>query len=104
MPPHGLHVWTSARYTFPLPADHRFPIAKYAMLRDRIIAEGIVPLERVHEPARISRDDLLLVHTPDYVDRFSNGELTRDEIRRLGFPWSAALVERSYRAAGGTVE
>lgn len=100
----SLHVWTSARYTFPLPADHRFPIAKYAMLRDRVVADGIVSPECVHEPPRISREDLLLVHTADYVDRFTRGELSRDEIRRLGFPWSDALVERSYRAASGTVE
>ena len=99
-----LHVWTSARYTFPLPDGHRFPIEKYAMLRDRVVAEGIVAPECVHEPARVARDDLLLVHTADYVDRFTLGQLSRDEIRRLGFPWSEALVERSYRAAGGTIE
>lgn len=99
-----MHVWSSARYTFPLPAGHRFPIAKYELLRERVIAEGIVPRERVHDPARVSRDDLLLVHTADYVDRFTNGTLNRDEVRRLGFPWSDALAERSYRAAGGTLE
>jgi acetoin utilization deacetylase AcuC-like enzyme len=77
---------------------------KYALLRERVIAEGIVAHEHLHDPARVSRDDLLLVHTADYVDRFTAGELTRDEERKLGFPWSAALVERSYRAAGGTVE
>ena len=44
------------------------------------------------------------MHTADYVDRFTHGALTRDEERRLGFPWSEALVERSYRAAGGTLE
>ena len=99
-----LHVWSSAKYTFPLPDGHRFPIAKYAMLRERVIAEGIVEPDHLHDPARASRDDLLLVHTADYVDRFTNGELTRDEERRLGFPWSPSLVERSYRAAGGTSE
>jgi Deacetylases, including yeast histone deacetylase and acetoin utilization protein len=99
-----LHAWSNARYTFPLPEGHRFPIAKYAMLRERVLAEGIVCPEDMHDPARVSREDLLLVHTPDYIDRFTHGELTRDEVRRLGFPWSQALVERSYRAASGTVE
>lgn len=100
----GLQVWSSAKYTFPLPGGHRFPIEKYALLRERVIADGIVSRGDVHDPPRVSRDDLLLVHTADYVDRFTNGELTADEIRKLGFPWSEALVERSYRAAGGTVE
>ena len=99
-----MHVWSSAKYTFPLPSGHRFPIAKYARLRERVIDEGIVPAEHVHDPAPAARDDLLLVHTPDYVDRFTAGALTRNEERRLGLPWSPALVERSYRAAGGTLE
>jgi len=99
-----VHVWSSAKYTFPLPSGHRFPIAKYALLRQRVIDEEIVPAEHVHDPRPATREDLLLVHTPDYVDRFTAGTLTRDEERRLGFPWSPALVERSYRAAGGTLE
>jgi len=99
-----LHAWSSAKYTFPLPDGHRFPIAKYALLRERVLADGIVPAGCMHDPMRISRDDLLLVHTTDYVDRLTAGALTPDEERRLGFPWSESLVERSYRAAGGTSE
>jgi len=99
-----VHVWSSAKYTFPLPSGHRFPIAKYELLRQRVIDEEIVPAEHVHDPSPATRADLLRVHTPDYVDRFTTGTLTRDEERRLGFPWSPALVERSYRAAGGTLE
>lgn len=99
-----LHVWSSSRYTFPLPAGHRFPVEKYALLRDAVVARGLVEPEHVHEPRRIAVDDLLLVHTADYVERFTEGRLTRDEERRLGFPWSPELVERSYRAASGTCE
>ena len=97
-----LHAWSSAEYSFPLPEGHRFPLMKYAMLRDRVLADGIVTADHLHGSDRIARDDLLLVHTPDYVDRFTNGDLTRDEQRKLGFPWSLELVERSYRTAAGT--
>ena len=97
-------VWTSSRYSFPLPEGHRFPIAKYEQLRRRVIEERIVPPDRVHEPGRADRESLLRVHTADYVDRFSSGQLTAAELRQLGFPWSHALVERSYRAVGGTCE
>ena len=69
-----------------------------------MLAEGIVAPADLHEPSRASRDDLLLVHTADYIDRFTHGELSPDEVRKLGFPWSDALVERSYRAAGGSIE
>jgi acetoin utilization deacetylase AcuC-like enzyme len=99
-----LHVWSSARYTFPLPPGHRFPIEKYERLRRRVIDERIVAAEQVHEPARASDDDLLRVHTRGYVERFAAGALDAAEMRRIGFPWSPALVVRSYRAAGGTCE
>ena len=97
-------VWTTARYSFPLPDGHRFPIAKYQRLRDHVVNEGIIQPEAVREPDRATRDALLLVHTADYVDRFQSGRLTADELRRVGFPWSPALVERSLRAVGGTCE
>src|SRR3954471_9943406 len=92
--------WSSARYTFPLPDGHRFPIAKYELLRQRVVAAG---LGQVREPERIDRESLLRVHTARYVDGFTAGTLSSDELRRLGFPWSSALVERSYRACGGTL-
>lgn len=97
-----LHAWSSAKYSFPLPEGHRFPIAKYAMLRERVIGEGIVAPDTMHDPARATFEDLRLVHTADYVERFTEGRLKPEEERKLGFPWSEALVERSYRAAGGT--
>jgi len=99
-----LRVWTSARYIFPLPEGHRFPIAKYALLREQLLRDETVRPEQVHEPSRATRDALLLVHTADYVDRFCAGRLSASELRRLGFPWSEALVERSLRAVGGTCE
>ena len=100
----ALHAWSSARYTFPLPDGHRFPIEKYTLLRERVLREGLVLAECMHEPARVAVDDLLLVHTRDYVDRLTHGGLSVAELRRLGFPWSEELVERSYRAVGGTCE
>ena len=97
-------VWSSSRYTFPLPDGHRFPVAKYELLRRRVVEAGIVTAAEVHEPARVAVEDLRRVHTADYVERFAAGRLTRDEERRLGLPWSPALVERSFRAVGGTCE
>lgn len=101
MPP--LTLWSSSRYAFPLPDGHRFPVAKYAMLRERVIAEAIVPAEYVLDPAAASDDALRLVHTAEYVERFNTGALTPAEERRIGFPWSRQLVERSRRAVGGTI-
>jgi acetoin utilization deacetylase AcuC-like enzyme len=99
-----MHVWSSARYTFPLPPGHRFPIDKYELLRRRVVADGLVPPDRVHDPGRAAADALRRVHTDDYVSRLTDGRLSPEELRRIGLPWSDALVERSYRAVGGTCE
>ena len=98
-----LTLWSSSKYTFPLPEGHRFPVAKYAMLRERVVAEEIVPAERVLDPLGADDATLSLVHTAGYVEQFVSGALSAAEIRRLGFPWSPALVERSRRAVGGTI-
>ena len=99
-----LHCWTSARYTIPLPAGHRFPIEKYALLRDAVLASGLVAPSTLHEPERASLDALRLVHTERYIDALISGTLSDAEQRRIGLPWSEFLVERSLRAVGGTCE
>ncbi len=99
-----LHAWSSARYAIPLPDGHRFPIEKYERLRDRVLAEALVRPEHLHEPARVRADDLMLVHNASYVRAIEDGSLDPAALRRIGFPWSLALAERSFRAVGGTVE
>ena len=99
-----LHAWTSAAYAIPLPDGHRFPMAKYALIRDRVLAEGLVAPGDMHEPPRVDVDDLLLVHTPEYVERVTAGTLPAAEQRRIGLPWSELFVERAYRVVRGTVE
>ena len=77
---------------------------KYARLRSRVIDYGIVALDRLHEPHAAAWTDLVRVHTADYVQRVRDGALTREEQRRIGFPWSLQMVERSRRSVGGTIE
>lgn len=98
-----MHVFHSNQYVIDLPDDHKFPIIKYAKIRERLIGEGTLRPEDISEPALASRDEILLVHTPDYHDRFVAGQLTAREIRRLGLPWSESLVRRSRFSVAGTV-
>lgn len=99
-----LHCWSSAHYVIALPEGHRFPIAKYALLRDAVLSEGIVAPSALHDPARVPLEDVHRVHDADYVTRLMRGAMPAAEQRTLGFPWSEGLVERSFRAAGGTLE
>ncbi len=98
-----LFAWSSASYVVPLPPGHRFPMAKYRLLRERVIGDGIMPASRVLEPDRAQAVDVRLVHTESYVHDIDAGRLDAAAERRLGFPWSQALVERSYRSVGGTI-
>lgn len=100
----SLHVWSSAKYAIPLPEGHRFPMAKYALLRDRVLVEGLVAQAHLHEPPRADYDDLVRVHSAQYVDDVTAGTLPALEQRRIGLPWSPEFVERAWRVVRGTIE
>lgn len=91
------------QFVLPLPAGHRFPMAKYRLLRERVAAQ-LVPPGELRTPCAASDEQLLLAHRRDYVTRVARGELTPAEIRRIGFPWSPEMVERSRRSSGATIE
>jgi acetoin utilization deacetylase AcuC-like enzyme len=93
----------SDHFVLPLPEGHRFPMAKYSRLRERLLAEGIVAPEDLHEAPLASLDDLRLVHDPGYVDAVANGTVLPAIQRRIGFPWSPQMVERSRRSVGATI-
>ena len=82
---------------------HVFPIRKFELVRDKLLAEGTLSAEEVMEPEPAAIEDLLLVHTEDYITRLIAGELTAKEIRKLGLPWSQSLVRRSLLAVSGTI-
>jgi acetoin utilization deacetylase AcuC-like enzyme len=90
-------------FVLPLPEGHRFPMEKYRLLRERVLADGLVCSEDLIVPPPASDEEILRVHDPDYLRRVQSGTLERQEIRRIGFPWSPEMVERSRRSAGGTI-
>ena len=100
----SLHCWSSPRYAITLPEGHRFPMVKYALLRDGVLAHRLVAPERLHEPPRVLHDDLWRVHTRAYVDGVEHGTLDAAHQRRIGLPWSESFVERAFRVVRGTVE
>jgi acetoin utilization deacetylase AcuC-like enzyme len=98
-----MQVFYTPRYYADIGQGHVFPIRKFELVRDRLLAEGTLQPAEIVEPEPASLDDVLLVHTEDYVSRLCNGTLTPKEIRRLGLPWSESLVRRSFYATGGTI-
>ncbi len=97
-----MRAYYSDTFVLPLPPDHRFPMAKYALLRERLIADGILSPSNLLLPDAATDEQILRVHDADYLERVKNGLLTEREIRRIGFPWSPEMVERSRRSSGAT--
>lgn len=98
-----MRVFYSDTYSVRLPEGHRFPMAKYRLLREAVQAAGLV-LDgdlRVAQPA--TDEEILRAHDRGYLERLVAGRLTAKEIRRIGLPWSPELVTRARHAVGGTI-
>lgn len=87
-----------------LPANHRFPMDKFARLHAHLLNERVIRTSQLIQPEEVTMDVLALAHCPDYLRRFCDGALDATQIRRQGLPWSPALVQRSLTAVGGTLE
>ena len=96
-----MRAFYSDQFVLPLPEGHRFPMAKYRLLRERLGVDVPEVMLAAAEPA--SDGELALVHTPSYIQSVVQGALTAAEQKEIGFPWTPAMVERSRRSAGATV-
>ena len=90
-------------FVLPLPAGHRFPMQRYRLLRERLEQSQLFAVDQMCVPPAASLEELGRVHTTDWIHRVINGQLTADEIRRIGFPWSQQMAERSRRSTGATI-
>lgn len=99
-----MQLFYADHFVLPLPPEHRFPMDKYRRLRERLMACGEFAAQDFCEPPAASDAQLLRAHDADYIRRVTTGQLSAAEQRRIGFPWSAAMVERSRRSAGATIE
>ncbi|WP_417776927.1 histone deacetylase [Stutzerimonas xanthomarina] len=86
-----------------LPPGHRFPMEKFRLLRDHLVACGLTTDQALLRPELCPTDVLALAHDRDYVDRYRSGAMSREELRRLGLPWSPQLAQRTVRAVGGSL-
>ena len=93
----------SDTFVLPLPEAHRFPMAKYRRLRERLLAEGVLRPDELRVPDAASWHDLRRVHDPAYLEAAAAGTLPPEMQRRIGFPWSPEMIERSRRSVGATI-
>jgi len=89
------------QFVLPLPVGHRFPMGKYALLRDQL--QQTLPRVQLLPAPAATDGELALVHTPAYVESLLTGAISPGRMREIGFPWSEAMVERARRSVGATI-
>ncbi|MEM9368480.1 MAG: histone deacetylase [Planctomycetota bacterium] len=98
-----MRLYYTDHFELPLPEGHRFPMDKYRRLRRAVVASPTHLNDPLLVPHAATDGQLVLCHDHDYVKRVALGELSRAEVRRIGFPWSPKMVERSRRSTGATL-
>jgi acetoin utilization deacetylase AcuC-like enzyme len=96
-----MRVFYATQFVLRLPEGHRFPMAKYQLLRDRLAAE--LPAIELAQALPASDGELALVHTPAYVGAITDGSIDPRLMREIGFPWSVAMADRARRSVGATI-
>ena len=91
-------------YVLPLPKNHRFPMEKYDLLPKQLIHEGTCHEDDFFSPHVIDENVAKIIHNKEYVNRLKRMDLSKSELRKIGFPISQQLVKREFIIAGGTLE
>ncbi|MBI2751234.1 MAG: histone deacetylase [Burkholderiales bacterium] len=96
-----MHAFYSDQFVLPLPEGHRFPMAKYRLLREQLALE--LPAVQFFQAPRASDGELAYAHSPAYIDAIAQGTASAAVLREIGFPWSEAMAERARRSVGATI-
>lgn len=91
-------------YQHPLPEGHRFPMLKYELIPNQLLYEGIISKQNLFEPNDCSEENILLTHDYNYWKNLNQLKLTESEMRKIGFPLSAKLIEREITIMQGTID
>ncbi|NBU65221.1 MAG: histone deacetylase [Chloroflexia bacterium] len=98
-----MQIFYTDHFVLPIPNGHRFPMQKYRLLREHVQQADWLQGHTLVEPPAAEVTQLLRAHHHTYVTQIMQGALSAAEVRRIGFPWSPQMVERSRRAAGATL-
>ena len=94
---------THPEYSFDFPGKHRFPMEKFRLLHQYLKKQGIATDSNTFRPRRAKLELLNQAHCSEYLSRFMHNRMDKQETRRLGLPWSPALVKRTLISPNGTL-
>lgn len=98
-----IYLTSSEQYVIPLPENHPFPMEKYSLVQAQLLHEGIIQPEQLIFPPLVQEDEVLTCHSSEYWQRIKDCSFSDKEIRKIGFPATIALRDRSLSSAGGTL-
>jgi len=98
-----LKIAFAKSFAHPLPEGHRFPMVKYELIPEQLLHEGLITEENLFYPGKVDEEIILWTHDKRYWHQLRDLTLPEKEIRRIGFPLSARLIERSRRISQGTI-
>ncbi|SJM36432.1 Acetoin utilization protein AcuC [Psychrobacter pasteurii] len=99
-----LKVAFSPIFLYQVPEKHRFPMQKYRLIPERLIEEGILSEDNFFAPDKLTEEEILTTHTPEYWQKLKTQTLSRKEARAIGFEMTPELVERGRYIAHATYE
>ena len=99
-----LKIAFNENYIYPLEENHRFPMIKYELIPEQLIRENTCTSDNFFKPKNIGGNIVLLTDEFGFFKRFTSLNLSKKEIREIGFPLSKDLVEREMEIADGTIQ
>ena len=99
-----LKIAFNKNYIYPLEENHRFPMIKYELIPEQLIRENTCSEKNFFNPKKVNDKIVLLTHQKEYFERFKSLDLSKKEIREIGFPLSKDLVNRELQIADGTIK
>ena len=99
-----LKIAFNKNYIYPLEENHRFPMIKYELIPEQLIRENTCSENNFFNPKKVDNKIVLLTHQKEYFERFKSLDLSKKEIREIGFPLSKELVDRELQIADGTIK
>lgn len=83
--------------------DHVFPSVKYKLIRAELLEAGVILPHQIHTPEAATDEDMLRVHTSEWVNKLRKGTISYTDILKLEIPYSRQVVNAFWLAAGGTI-
>ena len=99
-----LKISFNQKYIYPLDENHRFPMIKYELIPEQLIRENTCNNDNFFSPKTILDENVLLTHDKEYYHKLVSQNLSKSELRPIGFPMSNDLVEREKIISQGTIQ